>query len=532
MGPLIEYLHLLPVEVWLACWSLCSLPQLRRISLVCQLFRSIALSFLFRDQSFDVAALVDRLSRDNWMDRVRHLHRTAVRLDRLVEDPYAPFVRSWKVTLIYRPDIENIHLFDTLYDRVLATFTTTLGVYQNLSSLDLRSLIIDSPIRSALLSLPKLEDLTLRDCNLVARIGFLDLEKLTISGFRSPSGKGPCQLASPASIRTLSFDLRDYTGGLLPTLFSGFGPGTLPRLVHISIHITHAGDIDTLFRFLERCPRLESLVITSSDGKFTPPAVQPTTIPRLHTLGGSPKLIELLTPGRPVTAVTVFPYKSEDESNDVCIGISRSTSPIHTISLPCMAANLKLLATLTQLFPDLRELTIELEGHFPFRRSCMKNRSVSAPTSVDTRPLELCDDDAFDDPPAEDISDTESDEHERHTVTPSTEYIAPEISQTGSYAGVHHILRWIFSHQFMLPPNIEVLRLKEQGHCNVHQLTLAEQRQAIAALGHLYPSLREVQFGVPSQNWKKMGELWRGDAYQTEGRAPGYVPPPRRLEVF
>ncbi|KAJ6603600.1 hypothetical protein DFH09DRAFT_1459180, partial [Mycena vulgaris] len=99
MQPPIDYLHLLPEEVWLACWNLCSLQQLRRISLVCQLFRSVSLPCLFRDQTFDVEALVDRLSRDNWMDRVRHLNRTAVRLERLVEDPYAPFVRSWKVTL-------------------------------------------------------------------------------------------------------------------------------------------------------------------------------------------------------------------------------------------------------------------------------------------------------------------------------------------------------------------------------------------------------------------------------------------------
>ncbi|KAJ7648822.1 hypothetical protein B0H17DRAFT_859713, partial [Mycena rosella] len=95
MSSPVAYLHLLPVEVWLACWTLCSLRQLRRISLACRLFQSLCLPLVFRHQTFDVAVLVRGISRYNWIDRVRHLHRTAVRLDRLAEDPYARFVRSW-----------------------------------------------------------------------------------------------------------------------------------------------------------------------------------------------------------------------------------------------------------------------------------------------------------------------------------------------------------------------------------------------------------------------------------------------------
>ncbi|KAJ7017541.1 hypothetical protein C8F04DRAFT_979064, partial [Mycena alexandri] len=93
--PPLAYLHLLPVEVWLRCWSLCSLRQLRRISVVCRFFQALCLPLVFRHQTIDVAALVREISRYNWIDRARHLHRTAVRLDRLIEDPYAKFVRSW-----------------------------------------------------------------------------------------------------------------------------------------------------------------------------------------------------------------------------------------------------------------------------------------------------------------------------------------------------------------------------------------------------------------------------------------------------
>ncbi|KAJ6562993.1 hypothetical protein DFH09DRAFT_847762, partial [Mycena vulgaris] len=45
------YLAMLPSEIWLACWTLCSARQLRRLSLVCDLFRSLCLPPLFQTQS-------------------------------------------------------------------------------------------------------------------------------------------------------------------------------------------------------------------------------------------------------------------------------------------------------------------------------------------------------------------------------------------------------------------------------------------------------------------------------------------------
>ncbi|KAJ7444505.1 hypothetical protein FB451DRAFT_1294227 [Mycena latifolia] len=92
----IAYLHILPAEIWLVCWTLCSARQLRRLSLVCQRFRSLCLPLLFQDQHFDGIPMQHRVDPDNWIDRVRHLHRTAVRLDRLAEGHHALLVRSWK----------------------------------------------------------------------------------------------------------------------------------------------------------------------------------------------------------------------------------------------------------------------------------------------------------------------------------------------------------------------------------------------------------------------------------------------------
>ncbi|KAJ6602742.1 hypothetical protein DFH09DRAFT_451198 [Mycena vulgaris] len=505
-----DYLHLLPLELWLACWSLCSLQQLRRISLVCRLFRSLALPLVFKHQKFDVAALGVRVGQRNWMDRVRHLHRTAVRLDRLLEG-HAPLVRSWKVAFNNElvpmgrahPDIWNIHVFDTIYDRITTTFSATLGTYQNVSSLDIHRFNIEATFRNTLLSLPKLEDLTLRECNIVARDGFLSLASLTIlSNTGAPPSSDPLQLASPVSLGRLTLNPSIE----LSPLMAGFGRVVFPRLVHISIDVIREGDVDRLFHFLEQCPRLEYLAIHALQGNPTLPDVHPNTIPLLRTLTGPPKLVQLLTPNHPVSEVRLVAQDPGDNSQNlmpVCMDILRSTIPLRSLTLPVIVPTLEVLVAATGLFPELRELTIIVMGRKRGRCGCgMRRRINAAEIPVDARALDLHDDDAFDNPTTDDISDTESEAP--LTVVRTNVYVEPEIAGP---SGIRDILRWIFAGQLILPPNIEALRLEPQGR--VQQMGLTQQQQAVAALSIMCPLLREVQFGLPDCNWKRAGELWK-----------------------
>ncbi|KAJ6530807.1 hypothetical protein DFH09DRAFT_1183912, partial [Mycena vulgaris] len=444
MQPPIAYLHLLPVEVWLACWTLCSLQQLRRLSLVCRLFGSISLPFIFRNQSFDMAALRRGLYQDTWMDRVRHLHRTAVRLDRLIQSPYAPFVRSWKVAFINGPvsphhsEIQNIHLFDTTSDRVTSTFSTTLGLYQNLSALDIQRFTIGTAFRATLLSLSRLESLTLSGCEIIARDGFLRLGSLKmISRKVSKVSEQPLQMASPDTIRTLSL----YWSGEMAFLSTGYGHAKLPHLVHLFIDVLHGVDVAPLFRFMERCPQLESLVIKAVIGKSTRPDVHPYTISLLQTLAAPPKFIQLFAPNYPVSGMTILGGRANlNDLMDVCMDISRSPHPLHSLALPSITPTLEFLVSITRLFPKLKELTILVEGYQGFHGGVFVGRR-HATSPVDQRSLALFDDDAFDNPPVDDISDTESEEPNRATTAfvplggPSTtEYAEPEIM--GS-TGIH-----------------------------------------------------------------------------------------------
>ncbi|KAJ7495319.1 hypothetical protein FB451DRAFT_364899 [Mycena latifolia] len=522
MAPPVSYVHLLPVELWQICLTLCSIRQLRRISLVCHLLRALCIPFLLEHQSFDVAALAAGMNRTNWMDRVRHLHRTAIRVEKLSVGPYPLLVRSWKVTLRpanipttrLAPNILKIHLFDAMYERATTTFRATLGVYQNLTALEISGFTIDAAFLGTLASLSHLEALTIRNSEIVACKGFLGLGSLTACGLRlALGGEGPLQIASPETLHTLNLDADNESSPLI----AGFGPAKLAHLTHLSFG--NIRSVHTLFGFLKQCPLLESLSITWLPRQSSLPAVHPSTIPLLRTLTGPGALLQLLAPNRPVSCATVLNDSTglePDQLMRVCMDISRSASPLRSLSLPRTPPTLKFLDAITSLFPDLRELSVRIAGRIQFRcgGSFGRRSDLKTETPVDSWSLELRDEDAFDTPPVDELSDAEEEPPTIIFTKPAT---AADIAASfGSPAldiivpsNIHAILRWILDHQLLLPANIEVLRLGAHG--SLRALSLVEQRQAVSGLSVLYPLLREVQFGEPSSNWKLSGELWTSE---------------------
>ncbi|KAF7366159.1 hypothetical protein MVEN_00492900 [Mycena venus] len=509
MDSSLAYLDLLPVETWFACWALCSHRQLRRLSLVCRLFRSIVLPLLLQHQTFDVAAVTRGIDLKNWIQRVDHLHRTAVRLDRLSGAPYASFVRSWHVTLTKGdrltrgrlPGVENFELVNLMNDRVVATFCTTLRFYQNLSSLHLTHFTIDAPLRETLTLLSGLEDLHLCDCSITVSHGFLRLQRLkiiNIVGSPLTADHAPLQIASPETLRTLTVD------NSFPSLSSGFGAARLDQLVDLSIGFLR--DVDALPPFLEQCPLLES---------FTLRVLNPqTTLPPVST-----EVIPLLSPFHPHSATVLFDLLvtwQEDALTEVCRDIAHSSAPLQSLTLlPPVAATLEFLVTLTSLFPELKTLSITVWGGPTKRgrRACALGTPTmrsSKPIPVDPRRSDLNDDAAFDNIPADDISDSEPDE--THTIVVVKAPVKNEDPSRGSATHpstiLHIIFEWILNSLLPLPSSIEILRLKTHG--GTLKLSGAELHETVAALTAMYPSLRELQSGA-STNWMRQpkGDLWK-----------------------
>ncbi|KAF7333711.1 hypothetical protein MVEN_02327500 [Mycena venus] len=510
----IAYLDFLPDEVWLACWMQCSRRQLRRLSLVCQRFRSLVLPLLMKHHTFDAMAVVMWLTQDNWMERVRHLHRTAVRLDRLSEVPFASLVRSWKVvfwtgdtTRIFYTNVEVIRLLNLMNDRLVVTLSNTLTVYHNLSSLHLTNAIVDTILRESLASLPMLEDLHLLQCNVIASRGFLGLKSLTITGINDQES---LQIASPQSLRTLS------AGDHLPCLMRGFGSEKLHQLVDLSIATFGPLDVDEVVSNFGQFRHLESLTVYSLQHNDIHSPAPPHVMPLLSTLTGPPALHHWLAPGRPLSSAQVLHSTTtrwrEDALMPLCLAIACSSVPVLSITLlPPISVELETLVAMISLFPDLKELSFVVWGTSYVVRGRLSNTDQCTQSGlpqvvpVDRRGPDLNDEAAFDELPVDDISDVEADEICTVIVTKPVPKMDGWMPINDSLC-LHNTFRWIMDGMLVLPPSIETLRVENNGDCLL--LSPTEQHEAIAVLCGLYPLLREVQFGR-SHNWKWNGEFWK-----------------------
>ncbi|KAJ7250560.1 hypothetical protein C8J57DRAFT_1667099 [Mycena rebaudengoi] len=203
----------------------------------------------------------------------------------------------------------------------------------------------------------------------------------------------------------------------------------------------------------------------------------------------------------------------------VCMDISRTTVPLHTLRLPCMSLTLDILAAILLLFPELKELSLKI-----LPSGCEYPGQNPVPGAsygpVDQRTLVLDDDKAFlDSPPADDISDVESEdpplfivtEHARvkklHTVQ---EQSNPSLTMAFN---MQDVLGWLMDRFLSFPPSIEIFRVEEHAFTfgdPDFQLPIADQHQVIAVLSRLYMHLCEVQFGSESlgSGWTRTGDLW------------------------
>ncbi|KAJ7229348.1 hypothetical protein C8J57DRAFT_191571 [Mycena rebaudengoi] len=501
--PSIPYLDLLAPEVWLDCWTPCSTRQLRRLSLVCHLFRTLCLPLLFRHQSLDVGQVWSPVDKDGWEDRLDYMERTAVRLERLLEGPRAVWVRSWRFSataeaaphtrlLLNIQNREHFVLLEKLYEQIIATFASTLGLYHNLRSLHLQGVTVDTHTRNTLSSLSNLESLTLA-CDITARDGdLMKLKSFTISvtpGASTAVTTEPLRIVSAEHLQNLNIDHR----GEKVSLLTGFQPRKFPQLVSISLSFLSDEEIgiDLFFEFLQRCPQLESLAIhyvylTSNDP--LPSRLHPNTIPRLGNLTVPLLLIDVFTPNRPVGTVSVkrgYPYDHvaiplEEAGEYLALlfaDLSHASVPLQFLSIPPISPTPECFAAIVSAFPHLTALVIDVTeiAAWPPRRG-----------EIDC--------------PEEEISDPEEGMSRASPVDSSSSAAQYEILKT--------VLKWIHEGSISLPPNLEVLRINLDSDVRPW-ISGEEEAQARASLIGLCPRLREVQIGPLDNQWKRTGAGWK-----------------------
>ncbi|KAJ6563037.1 hypothetical protein DFH09DRAFT_1159176 [Mycena vulgaris] len=511
----IPYLSILPSEIWLACWTLCSARQLRRLSLVCHLFRSLCLPLLFQTQSVDTSGL----TRGEWIENVHRLHRAAVRLERIADGPRVQMVRSWTFAATrnvvawsrFYSHITNIGMVDTMCQRILTAFSSTLGRYQHLRSLNIRELLVDRPFRDTLVSLPMLEEVTLGNCEISARDGvLLNLKLFTMSGTGGQKiedrPEESLELVSPGQLQTLRID---GWGDTIP-LMTGFGGQRFSHLTELSLDTIF--DLNLFLHFLTQCPRLQSL----SAGQFSRDSltsfssnIHPETIPILQSIDAPLDLVRALAPNRPVRDVIVRPgYSlSAEDLRLAVLDISNASVPVQSLALPSTSPTLESLNTMSSLFPGLTSLSMEIhcEEATPFRCGGSFYGKHWTP-EVDTRVPDVCDSSAFDALPPEEVSDAEEEQ-----PSPAIHVASETHLKMPDSVRLHEILSWICSGLVSLPAEIEVLRFPVRNYFSGStELSVGHQHHVVAALSPMYPSLRVLEMGYHNNpHWERNGALWK-----------------------
>ncbi|KAJ6478880.1 hypothetical protein C8R45DRAFT_1156162 [Mycena sanguinolenta] len=486
----VDYLHRVPAEVWIACWSLCSPRQLRRISVVCNLFRSLSLPFLFQHQTLDLTAVMQGATPDNWVDHFHRLHRMAVRLDALAASPFAVYVRSWRVCLPslqfrswlrWSSNLKHLGLFDAMHDRATNIFFATLGLYRTISSLHITIDVVDAALWETLRCIPLLEALELR----ASRFGV---------GDQSVSDPQRNDTEFPAA----SWMLRSLHLADGRQLLKAFSANELPHLVHLSIQYV---DVMAPFvRFVAQCPRLESIAVhypRSLLPGFSD--VPPYSLPLLHTLVGPSCLVRSLVPNRSMRAVSVVGEIVLQDLLSLCTDISRSTVPVHHLALPRATPTIEFLRSVVALLPHMRDLWLAIPDPRPTRSGFLCRHGFHSPLpecAVDERVPAFCDAEAFDGLPPEEISDEEAED-----VPINVGDVVSEKSRTPrARHHIENIITWIREGLLDLPPNIESFRLRPDLPPG---LPLTQQHRALVTLSARYPSLREVQVGGCGTTWRR-----------------------------
>ncbi|KAJ6450199.1 hypothetical protein C8R45DRAFT_1043910 [Mycena sanguinolenta] len=526
----IPYLHILPIELWLACWAQCSRGQLRRLTLVCKLFRGICLPLLFQHQTIE--AREEWFNKSNWVERLHSLHRAAVRLDSLRESAHVGSIRSWhfaagkfRLPFTVETFIPHIGLITPTHARLVETFSATLCLYRNLRSLYLEALIIEASFRKTFRELSRLEDLALCDCDIVARDGLvMSLHSFTIST-KKPAvyavkvPQEPLRIVSPDFLHSLHLDAPGETASLL----TAFGRAQFPHLVVLSFQ--HLSNLEMFLAFLTQCPALEVLKITTvhrdviaSLPRYT---LSPDTIPVLYDITVRDEMVGFFSLNRPITTVTILKEPSHRPSVGyltpaVLNGLSTTSVPLLSLCIDQASPTLELLTSITSLFPHLQQLSVHLPQPSVGRiYKCGRGRPPRPP-SVDDRCPALRDADAFNDIPEDFLSDVEEEQGEPASIA---QVRVPQELEMSSLTNLHVVLDWICSGAASLPQEIEFLRLIWNERWKPDFLPPNEpfsppgfsptrEHGVVATLSHRYPHLRELEMGY-LMLWTRKGAVWR-----------------------
>ncbi|KAJ6535541.1 hypothetical protein B0H19DRAFT_1183728 [Mycena capillaripes] len=547
-----DYLAIAP-EIWLECWGLCDNAELRHLCLVCRFFLQLCQPLLFRIQSVCPPLPGIGPEPDNW---ILNLDATARRLDALAFSTHGLSVRVWlfrdtsgiedlvEVLRDTYPDMANA--LPDAWNRVLGTFTKTLGLYRRITVLDLSEVTIDAGFRGTLESFDLLEVLLLSSCDIVCRTGtLLPLKRLEITGFTDEQPEETLEIVSPITINRLKINDSFDGASLLATLLHH----QLPQLVHLSITLT-AMVTDRFFAFLDSCPQLQSITIRYypvplASAPTIPNTIANTTVPVLKSYSGPASLAEIFVSGRPVEKVQLSNTDTPMTVHEIVaalLSISHSSIPLHSLTIdPCIppADSPEVFGVILSLFPELRALTLKLSEEETIDE-------YAGSSSEELSQSEHGSDGQAEQSDGANASNADSSATGTHVSSQQAEASKGEdgellsaTASTASVPGFMYVDWWdesipptlecptpaenspsmttfmdlLVTGRIVLPPHLEVLRFNQPPPWTVLQeFALSDQHTAILNLERLFPSLKEITFTEHGGDcWIRDHDVWTQD---------------------
>ncbi|KAF7342383.1 hypothetical protein MVEN_01827200 [Mycena venus] len=560
---MVAYCTKLPTEVWTRCWSQSSPRDLRRLVRVCRYFHDLCQPLLFQCQRFRAPSHHD-IGPTNWIGTVQDLHRSTIRVRKLLASIHVSAVRSWDFrgdteypSLIdINPNILNIGSVNETYQKLVHLFTSTLCVYQNLRSLHLRSFTVDTELREALPGLARLEELELDSCNIIGRTGpLLALQELKLAWWgwgTTQTVNQPLYIVSPDTLRTLTLGDSRNSGALLAALTEQ--PHTFHSLTTLSIELSDS-ILARFLQFLEACPQLTRLeIIKSYLTKHPLGHLAGGAIPRLRSFKGPRLLAAFFVCERPVSIMDLaggsgFDDESKPAEKDIIrdlANIAHVSSGVQSFSImaPIRLA-LTLSAAITTHWPDLRELRLLLKETPPPRASRViadvdsdEDSDTYSETSdmmgepvADTCTVELSDNESLGSarfspgyPPIMLSPDSDAEDAEpipdvllpghmyssyRHVSPPAPD--TQSTQQTDDPDTIQNLVNRISAGSFSLPRSLERLHLTRPQSWMLsprgRPLSAADHHRVVLALERQLPALRELNFGK-STIWRRHRNTW------------------------
>ncbi|KAJ7752845.1 hypothetical protein DFH07DRAFT_825177 [Mycena maculata] len=372
-----------PIELWRMTVQNSTRPDLKALSSSCRLFRDICQPLLFQNLGFTAPFPID-LSPVNCKSTIRKMKRDRDRLICIASSEGFPaMVHSWVFHCI--PDVRN--LLDEsksplpyhprmkqvveLSLAIASHFSSTIGIYTNLSTLDITGFDLSPEFCEALASLPKLSGMYLGGCRITcpASVGGVALEKFTYSypGLEWQDDIAErYHLVTTSKLTTLSLD-QPVPAKVFLSVFAASGP--LPRLVKLTLCLGYDAK-DLFYRFIDCCTAVTDLEI-HVPVTFAGVALPETSIPMLDSFKGRIEVASAFAAGRPVRKMTLenIPENPEDDGpadkaviEYALTQISESSATLEDLTLPFISLDSSVLRLTSEVFPKLKSLMFFLRN--------------------------------------------------------------------------------------------------------------------------------------------------------------------------